>query len=73
MFFFHVISLHFIAKTASPGPVVPVPTLGLWKFQGGGGVAAAVIVIIISISIIMFFLLFLSFFLLGGRPEPEFP
>ena len=32
---FQVIPLnftHLIAKTASPGPVVPVPILGSWKF-----------------------------------------
>ena len=23
---------HLIAKTASPGPVVPVPSLGSWRF-----------------------------------------
>ena len=34
--FSHSNSLNFpslVAKTASPGPVVPVPTLGSWKFR----------------------------------------
>ena len=34
--FFHFIPLnfhHLIAETASPGPVVLVPTLGSWKYD----------------------------------------
>ena len=30
--FYHWIPLHLIAKTTSPGPGVPVPTLGSWNF-----------------------------------------